>query len=244
MSYRRDPFAPTEWYHVFSRGIDKRAIYLDESDFRRFEKLLYLANDAEGSVNLEQLKGLSPQKLFALPRMRPLVAIGAYCLMGNHPHIVMQEVAEGGISSFMRKVGTGYTSYFNRRHDRIGNLMVKPFRAKHIGDDTYLRRVVQYVHFNPAELFEPEWKSGVVSDMRRLEQSLVGYAHSSLPDYFAASVSFSRPQRSILDDGAYSMIADGLPSLQEILEETSAYYAETDREFEPRPRGRPWHSGK
>lgn len=238
MGYRRDAFAPDEYYHVFSRGIDKRRVYMDERDFERFEKLLYLANDEGSQVNLELLKHLTPKELFALPRKSPLVAIGAYCLMDNHPHIVMQEIADGGISTFMRKVGTGYTSYFNRKYDRIGNLMVKPFRAKHITDDAYLRRVIQYVHLNPAEIFEPGWKDGSVSDMDKLEQNLIAYTHSSLPDYFTTLQSAPRFQKSILDEEVYSMISGELPPLRSVLEEAAAYYAELDREYEPRPRGR------
>jgi len=238
MGYRRDPFAPGEYYHVFSRGIDKRQVYIDERDFERFEKLLYLANDEHGQVNLELLKQVSPKELFSLPRKKPLVAIGAYCLMDNHPHIVMREVTDGGISKFMHKVGTGYTSYFNRKYDRIGNLMVKPFRAKHITDDVYLRHVTQYVHLNPAEIFEPGWKKGVVSDMKKLEQNLTMYAHSSLPDYFVSPTSVPRFQKSILNEEVCDMISSELPPLGTILEEAAMYYAELDKEYEPRPRGR------
>ena len=239
MGYRRDAFAPDEYYHVFSRGIDKRQVYMDERDFVRFEKLLYLANDKDGQVNLELLKHLTPAEVFSLPRKKPLVAIGAYCLMDNHPHIVMQEKTDGGISAFMRKVGTGYTAYFNRKYDRIGNLMVKPFRAKHIADDIYLRRVIQYVHLNPAEIFEPAWKHGSVSDTKKLEECLLAYTHSSLPDYFPTPASAPRFQRNILDEELHKMISSELPPLRSVLEEAAAYYAEIDNEFDPKPRGRP-----
>lgn len=239
MGYRRDEFGAGEWYHIFSRGIDKRRVYMDEQDFRRFEKLLYLANDDTGCVNLEMLRHLSPEELFALPRSKPLVAIGAYCLMNNHPHIVMQEIADCGISRFMHKVGTGYTAYFNRKYDRIGNLMVKPFRAKHIFDDAYLRHVVQYVHLNPAEIFEHGWKQGRVSAVGKLKASLSDYSHSSLPDYFLAPESNTRPQKSILDEEAYRMISDGLPLLESVIEEVATYYTELYRTFEPKSRGRP-----
>jgi len=238
MGYRRDAFAPDEYYHVFSRGIDKRQVYMDERDFERFEKLLYLANDEGSQVNLELLKHLTPRELFSLPRKKPLVAIGAYCLMDNHPHIVMREMIDDGISKFMHKVGTGYTSYFNRKYERIGNLMVKPFRAKHITDDVYLRHVVQYVHLNPAEVFEPGWKDGFVSDTKKLEQNLIMYAHSSLPDYLATPTSTPRFQKSILDEETCTMISSELPTLKSIIEEAVAYYAELEKEYEPKPRGR------
>ena len=238
MVYRQEIFGIDEFYHVFSRGIDKRNVYMDERDFERFEKLLYLANDEQSPVNLELLKHLTPKEIFSLPRKKPLVAIGAYCLMDNHPHIVMQEKSDGGISKFMQKVGTGYTSYFNRKYDRIGNLMVKPFRAKHISDDAYLRRVVQYVHLNPAEILEPNWKQGEVGSIETLERRLMAYTHSSLPDYFATAHSAPRFQKAILDEDVYNMISSDFPSLKSVLKEAAIYYSVTEKSFEPKPRGR------
>ena len=234
MAYRRTPFALGEWYHLYNQGIEKRNIFLDENDFKRFQALLYLANNTE-PVNFELLKNVPREAIFTLPRAKTLVAIGAYCLMTNHPHVIVQEKEENGITAFMHKLGTAYTTYFNRKHERIGNLMVKPFRSKHIADEGYLRRAVQYVHLNPAELFEPGWKNGRVRNMKTLEQNLVGYTFSSLPDYFGGS----RPEQTILDKEAKDLLLDGLPRLRDVLNEAALYYEEIENEFIPHPRGRP-----
>ena len=228
MGYRRTPFAPDEWYHLYTQGIDKRDIFINNSDFRRFQALLYLANSVE-PVNFEIIKAreIPHEDIFMLPRVETPVAIGAYCLMKNHPHIVVQERKEGGVTSFMRKLGTAYTMYFNRKYSRIGNLMVKPFRSKHIEDDRYLRRVVQYVHLNPAEVFEYRWKKGGVCDMRELEKHLLGYTFSSLPDYFGNK----RPEHSILDKEAYDLLHNELPKFRDILDESAVYYSEIEDEF-------------
>jgi len=233
MGYRREPFAPEEWYHVYNRGIDKRDIFYDTYDFQRFKKLLYLANGTD-DINFELLKDIPYADIFMLPRGNSLVAMGAFCLMNNHPHLVLQEKKEGGITAFMHKLGTAYTSYFNRRHDRIGNLMVKPFRSKHIDTDGYLHRVVQYVHLNSAEIFEPGWKEGRVTDIKALEEKLLDYKHSSLPDYFGSK---ERPEKAILDVQAYDLLKDNLPELGSILTDAAAYYEETSRAFDPQPRG-------
>lgn len=226
MGYRRTPFALGEWYHCFSRGIDKRIVFSAKEDFQRFEQLLYLANDTK-PINRALIRNLPHEEIFELPRTQPLVAIGAYALMRNHPHLLIQEKTENGISRFMHKVGTGYTMYFNLKYRRIGNLLVKPFRSKCIGDDDYLRHVAQYIHLNPAEIFEPSWKQGKVKDIRRLEQNLLKYEHSSLPDYFGEK----RPECAILDEEAMDIIRDGLPTLASILQETKEYYVEIAREF-------------
>jgi len=235
MAYRRTPFAPKEWYHIYSRGIDKRTIFDDEYDFQRFKKLLYLANSVK-AVDLESLKNTSYNKIFELPRGSTFVAIGAYCLMQNHPHIVLQEKEDGGITSFMHKLGTAYPAYYNKKYCRIGNLMVKPFRSKHIDTDTYLHRVVQYIHLNPAEIYEAGWKHGKVKDIRVLEKKLLQYTHSSLPDYFGKE---ERPEKAIIDPQAYLLLADNLPPLVSVLTDAAEYYKEISRAFEPQPRGRP-----
>lgn len=235
MAYRRIPFAPDEWYHLYSQGIDKREIFRTKDDFKRFQELLYLANSTE-PVNFEFIKSknISHEDIFFLPRPKTLVAVGAYCLMKNHPHIIVREKQEGGITAFMRKLGTAYSMYFDRKYGRIGNLMVKPFRSKHIGDDRYLRRVIQYVHLNPAEIFEPKWKKGGVRNMITLERHLLGYAFSSLPDYFGKR----RLERNIIDNKVYNLFYNNLPKLNEILKEAVEYHHEIENEFISYPKSK------
>ncbi len=235
MGLRRIPFVQGEWYHLYSRGIDKRSVFETQSDFQRFLKLLYLGNDHK-EINLEFLKDVPYAEIFSLPRTKPLVAIGGYCLMRNHPHLLVQEKTNGGITKFMHKIGTAYTSYFNKKYDRIGNLMVKPFRSKHISDDLYFRKVAQYIHLNPAETFEHGWKSGKAVDIQKLKRQLLNYKHSSLYDY---ANSANRPERAILDPDAFNLISGGLPPLEEVLAEAHTYYKEIASDFEPKPRGRP-----
>ena len=226
MGYRRTPFAPNEWYHCFSRGIDGRIIFTDSTDFRRFMELLYLVNDTQ-AVDRALIKTLRYEDILQLSRKEQLVAIGAYCLMDNHPHLLLQEKMEGGISKFMHKLGTAYTMYFNIKNKRIGNLLVRPFRSKHIPDDRYLRRVAQYIHLNPAKLFDSGWKSGGVEDLKKLEQKLQGYEYSSLLDYWGTV----RPEATILDKEAFSLIKNNLPPLKEVIADTHAYYKEQASEF-------------
>ena len=122
----------------------------------------------------------------------------------------------------MRSLGTAYAMYFNIKYKRSGNLFVKPFRSRHIDSDGYLRRVVQYVHLNPIEIFERGWKSGNVGNKATLEQRLSAYQYSSLPEYMGAT----RPENSILDPEAVEMISDGLPAIASLIEEATDYYEE------------------
>jgi putative transposase len=226
MGYRRTPFAQGEWYHCFNRGIDKRSVFANSKDLERFLQLLYLANNIN-TASRDNFYHLPHSKIFQLPRANPLVKIGAYCLMKNHFHLLLQEVEDGGITKFMHKVGTGYTMYFNALNDRVGNLFVKPFRSKHIKDDRYLRRVVQYIHLNPAETFESLWKKGKVRDKKTLEKKLLEYPHLSLLAYYGQE----RLEDRILDTKSVDFLKHGLPRLSSVISDAAAYYQEIQTEF-------------
>ncbi|OGG52886.1 hypothetical protein A3H16_03410 [Candidatus Kaiserbacteria bacterium RIFCSPLOWO2_12_FULL_53_8] len=221
MSYRRTPFAIDEYFHCFNRGIDKRITFEEDAHYRRFMQLLYLANDTK-SLQRPLFEHVSYAETFTLPRKSPLVAIGAFCLMPNHIHLLMKEIVEHGISRFMHKIGTGYALYFNNLHDRVGNLFIKPFRSKHISDDRYMHRAVDYVHMNPCELFEPKWKSGFVKNMQRLERKIRAYPYASFPDYSG----MVRPEHAILDPEQVDLIRSYQVPVQKMLSDARAYYGE------------------
>ncbi len=209
-----------EWYHCYTRGIDKRRTFQTDADYKRFIQILYLANNTE-TVHRSDLKR-GHDAIFAHPRERPLVGIGAYCIMPNHFHILMQEITEGGIVKFMQKVGTAYAMYFNIKNQRVGNLFVKPFRSKHVDEDTYLWKVAQYIHLNPVELYDHKWKQGGSQPLRDIEKKMRGYTYSSLLDYSGVE----RPEGQIIHPGAKELIAEDLPELPDLLEEAAEYYRE------------------
>lgn len=226
MGYRRTPFAVGEWYHCYTRGIDKRTVFESEDDANRFQQLLYLANDS-GPILRENFYHRAHAQVFSVAKVAPIVCIGAYALMSNHYHLLVQEVVDGGISKFMQKLGTGYSMYFNERHDRIGNVFVKPFRSKHIHDDAYLRKVLQYIHLNAAENFEALWKRGIVRDLAALQRKLEAYPYSSLPEYLHKN----RPESSIIEPHARRLLSSGMPTFARVLSEMHGYFADLESEF-------------
>ena len=179
---RRMSFESGEWYHCYNRGVDKRNIFENESDANRLLMLLYLANSMN-PIKLFHDEKPSLKKVLVEERGPQIVAVGAYCLMPNHYHLLLQETIDDGITSFMRKIGTAYTMYFNRKNGRAGHLFSGPFRAKHIGTDRYFQQALRYVHCNPAELYERGWKIGKVRNMGLLERKLVDFPYSSLKSF-------------------------------------------------------------
>ena len=128
-------FSENEFYHLYNRGVDKRIIFIDEDDYKRFTNLLFVAN-SDTSVHLSNFQGLS---LLEIPRGSSIVDIGAWCLMPNHFHLLVKEKQSGGISLFMKKLLTGYSMYFNTKYERKGTLFDRPFKGKHLNSDVYLR---------------------------------------------------------------------------------------------------------
>ncbi len=219
MTKRDSPFTVGEWYHCYNRSIEKRIAFADFRDYHRFLELLYLAND-ESPLRRDGAGIRKFEEILTMPRGKKLVAIGAFCLMPNHFHVVLKEVSEGGITTFMRKMGTAYTLYFNSRHERAGNLFLKPFRSRHVSAD--LQHPMSYVHCNPVVLYEPGWKTGHVVDPQFLEERIAAYPYSSLSVHAGAHT----PIGAILDAEAFS-VARTAP-IQKMLREARQYCAGSD----------------
>ena len=153
---RKDAFVQEEFYHIYNRGTDKRKIFLDTADHHRFIELLYLCN-TKYSVNVRDIRKVH-NNIFEFDRGKPLVSIGAYCLMPNHFHLLLTTDAESGISFFINKVCTAYSMYFNKRYDRSGALFQGRFKSQHADSDEYLKYLYAYIHLNPVKLIDPKWK--------------------------------------------------------------------------------------
>ncbi len=222
MSKRKTPFALEEWYHCYNRGVDKRIVFQDRQDYYRFLEQLYLANN-DTPLRRDDLGKRKFQDILSVQRDKPLVAIGAFCLMPNHFHLALKEIVEGGISAFMQKLGTAYAMYFNERNDRTGNLFVKPFRSQHIENDRYFQYLINYIHCNPAELFDTKWKSGTVRDIRTLSAKITQYPYSSLCAYEDNSLLTYR----LLDRTVFEVVRK-VPA-RKMLREAQEYYRENPK---------------
>lgn len=180
-------FAEGEIYHVYNRGVEKRTIFEDESDYQRMQALLYLCNSKTPvDVGAYLDRGFTYQSLGSLDIDKRIIDIGAWCLMPNHFHLLLREShREGGISQFMLKITTAYSMYFNKKNERVGSLMQGPFKAEHVHSDRYLQYLYSYIHLNPIKLIPGEsgWKDIGLKNIQRAEAFLQKYEYSSLRDY-------------------------------------------------------------
>jgi len=147
MANRKSFFAIGEHYHIYNRGVDKRITFTDEYDIRRFFQSMVEFNTVKpiGSLyenSFLQLGGETPKL------GEKLVNIIAYCLNPNHFHLILEQLVEGGISEFMKRLGGGYTGYFNKKYTRSGSLFQGVFKDVHIDTNEYLLHVSSYVNLN------------------------------------------------------------------------------------------------
>ena len=115
---------PGALYHVTSRGNAKGDIYLDESDRRIFLRLL------------------------AATVTRQRWVLHAFCLMGNHYHLLF-ETPHPNLSRGMHQLNGVYSQCFNRRHERVGHVFQGRFTAILVEREAYLLELARYLPLNP-----------------------------------------------------------------------------------------------
>ncbi len=181
---RKIEFSIGEYYHIYNRGTEKRAIFIESKDYKRFKILLYLCNSSE-PVDMHSVfrSGSTIPGIFKKDRGDTLVDIGAYCLMPNHFHILIREKIENGISKFTKKLLTAYSMYFNNKNTRKGTLFEGSFQAKHVDSDIYLKYLFAYIHLNPVKLIDSDWKEKGIKNIEEAKEHLNGYQFSSFLDY-------------------------------------------------------------
>lgn len=150
---RKTIFSSDEYYHIFNRGVDKRQIFLDEHDPRRFLQSMREFNATEpiGSIYENSFRnslGGSTSKLVVSDKGYPLVEFVGYCLNPNHFHFILKQISDKGIEKFMHRMGTGYTMFFNEKYERTGALFQGRFKAVHINSNEQLLHTSVYVNLN------------------------------------------------------------------------------------------------
>jgi len=211
---RKIQFENGYYYHVYNRGVDKRKIFLEDFDYIRLLEGLRDFNNVEmvGSLYLKRMREKSKkQELRSATPKKPLVRILCHCLMPNHYHLLLEQLEESGITEFMRRLGTGYTNYFNLRYERTGRLFEGAFKAKLIKQQIQLEHVLRYIHLNPLDTSEPEWRNHGIKDFEKAEKFLRNYRWSSHLAYVS-----DRPSE-IIDKGIFNELFEDKKEYQDFL---------------------------
>ena len=111
-------------FHVYARGNEKRAIYLDDADRQTYLRILSLVAKKRSWRCL------------------------AYCLMENHVHLLLETPA-ANLAVGMQALHGVYAQTFNQRHDRVGHLFQGRYGAVRITTDAQLLTAARYFALNP-----------------------------------------------------------------------------------------------
>lgn len=135
-------------YHIMLRGINRQIIF---EDYKDNEKFLYTLGDYKEKCGY---------KIFA------------YCLMGNHIHLLIKEDKED-LGTALKRIGASYVYWYNWKYDRTGHLFQGRYKSEVVEDERYLFTVLRYIHQNPL-------KAGIVKDISE-------YKWSSYSEYLGES---------------------------------------------------------
>ena len=131
---------PGAFYHVTSRGNERKNVFKSKRDRAKFLEYLNSATHRYDAV------------------------IHVFCLMANHYHLLL-ETPSGNLPQIMRHINGAYTTYFNVQRARCGHLFQGRYKAILVDIEEYAKELSRYVHLNPVRAKmvkapeEYEWSS-------------------------------------------------------------------------------------
>lgn len=113
-------------YHVICRGINQQRLFEDTEDYDQYLQIL---KAAKGQAN---------------------ATVFAYCLMGNHLHLLLEQGDEP-LGETMKRISVRYAQWFNRKYQRSGHLFQDRYKSEAVEDDAYFSTVLYYIYQNPVK---------------------------------------------------------------------------------------------
>lgn len=151
-------FVENSYYHTYNRGVEKRNIFIDDTDYRVFLNLLkYSLLPPEQTTSfvshpIATVTGCNPVRIRTLKNFHGEIKLLSYCLMPNHFHLLVWQSKKDSMSKLMQSVCTSYSMYFNKKYQRVGRLFQGTYKATRVDVDGYLLHLSRYIHLNPKSL--------------------------------------------------------------------------------------------
>jgi len=176
--------------HIVQRGNDRMVCFRAPNDF-----LVYRAEFKRLSVKFD-------------------CAVHAYCLMGNHVHLLLSPRAPNACGWLMKELSQGYAHYFNRKYARTGTLWEGRFRSCVAQSARYVLACYRYIELNPVRagiVAHPglyPWSSYAANAGMADDAFLTPHAE------FLALASDQRPRhnvyRALVDEGLDRQVLDAI----------------------------------
>lgn len=210
ISRKEISFDQTIPYHVLSRTVEKRKIFINDEDCLRFIFQIYAATIGKPAPNLHRkdiikaakdlLNGLDVPENLIIVEHAPLVYVLSFNEVINHYHLVLIPNLEGGIPKYTQKLKTGFAMYHNLKYNRQGNLFEKPYKIIPVQSNFQLDAVLRYVNVkNSLDIFQPDWAENGLKNEKEALEFLKEYQFSSFPDLFGERNSKILAPREILE---------------------------------------------
>jgi len=126
MPRRARQLSSTGIYHIMLRGINQQQFLEDREDN---EKIIEI---------IKECKKISGYKIYA------------YCLMGNHLHLIIK-VEKEPLEQIFKRICSRFVYWYNGKYNRVGHLFQDRFKSEPIEDQGYFFRVLRYIHQNPVK---------------------------------------------------------------------------------------------
>lgn len=142
-------YSENSYYHIFNRGVEKRIIFIDDDDYRKFLYYLFVYLSP-----LDQVLTQYPKLPANLKRnnLYGKIELICYCLMPNHFHLLVKQQEIDAAIKLLTYISVAYTVYFNKKYNRVGSLLQGRYKAILVETDEYLLELTRYIHHNSLRL--------------------------------------------------------------------------------------------
>ncbi len=113
------------YYHIVTRGIERRKLFCCPQDFKVFRGII--------RKNLESFR----------------IDILNYCFMPNHLHLLIQAQVASDLAKFMQSILQVYANRFRRKYKTVGYVYQNRYKSKLIDTEAYLLECNRYIERNP-----------------------------------------------------------------------------------------------
>ena len=179
MQHYTSPLEPGNYYHIYNHAVGKDNLFLNDDNYNFFLKkynqyispiantfaYCLMPNHFHFFVRIKEEKEIDAI-LKTLPKFRTLAK-----LENKSDRKLKIAAYEKYSSKQFSNLFSSYTQAFNKQQNRKGTLFQKPFKRKQITDESYLKNMIHYIHYNPVH-------HGFVDNLRN-------WKHSSFESFFS-----------------------------------------------------------
>lgn len=146
---RNLPIEPENFYHIYNRGVNSRRIFNQSKNYSFF-----LDKVAENLLEVCDIYAyaLLPSHFHFLVKIKPEDALKSLVKVQNLDKADEEKGLHAGRNIFSKRFSQIFNSYsqaYNKMYGRHGALIESPFKRKKINDESYLKKVIIYIHQNP-----------------------------------------------------------------------------------------------